>query len=74
MKRWVAYHGFALNVNAHLAHFEGIVPCGIVATEGSVTSLEAELGRTVELARVKDVLAAEFAAQWARYGAKESIS
>ena len=72
VKRWVAYHGFALNVNASLAHFEGIVPCGIAATEGSVTSLEAELGKTVDLATEKDVLATEFSAQWARYGAKES--
>src|SRR5690606_32920923 len=44
VRRWVAYHGFALNVNANLAHFQGIVPCGISATEGTVTSLQAELG------------------------------
>ncbi len=60
VKRWVAYHGFALNVNADLAHFQGIVPCGISAADGTVTSLQAELGHAVDLAEVKAVLAAEF--------------
>jgi lipoyl(octanoyl) transferase len=64
VKRWVAYHGFALNVNAQLAHFAGIIPCGIDAAEGSVTSLQAELGRALDLANVKTILAAEFSRQW----------
>ena len=29
VKRWVTLHGFALNVAPDLAHFHGIVPCGI---------------------------------------------
>jgi lipoyl(octanoyl) transferase len=63
VRRWVAYHGFALNVNLNLAHFGAIIPCGIQASEGTVTSMEAELGRVVDTAEVKRVLAAEFAAQ-----------
>ena len=60
VRRWVAYHGFALNVNAQLAHFEGIVPCGIAARRGTVTSLEAQLGASLELAEVKSLLGTEF--------------
>ena len=64
VKRWVTYNGFALNVNANLAHFQGIVPCGISATDGTVTSLQAELGRELDLAEVKAVLTREFRALW----------
>ncbi len=64
VRRWVAYHGFALNVQPNLAHFQGIVPCGISATEGTVTSLQAELGHQVDLADVKARLAREFGALW----------
>lgn len=45
--RWVSWHGVALNVAPELAHFDGIVPCGI--SEHGVTSLRA-LGRDVALA------------------------
>ncbi len=60
VRRWVTYHGFALNVNPQLDHFAGIVPCGIAAADGTVTSLEAELGHPVDLAEVKRIVAAEF--------------
>jgi len=65
VRRWTAYHGFALNVNANLAHFSGIVPCGIGATDGTVTSMQAELGgKPLDLAEVKRVLAKEFWTLW----------
>ena len=60
VRRWVAYHGFALNVDPDLTHFTGIVPCGISAAEGTVTSMRAELGRAIDPAEVKQVLAQEF--------------
>lgn len=47
VKRWVTMHGFAINVSPDLAHFGGIVPCGIA--DFGVTSLEA-LGKSPALA------------------------
>jgi lipoyl(octanoyl) transferase len=67
VKRWIAYHGFALNVNSNLAHFQGIVPCGISTTEGSVTSLQVELERVLDLAQVKAILAEEFFELWPQF-------
>jgi lipoyl(octanoyl) transferase len=58
VRKWTTYHGFALNVNTDLGPFAGIVPCGI--TDGTVTSMQVELGRELELDQVKRVLAAEF--------------
>jgi lipoyl(octanoyl) transferase len=37
--RWVSWHGIALNVDPNLAHFGGIVPCGL--PQFGVTSLAA---------------------------------
>jgi len=39
VRRWVTYHGLALNINPDLSHFSGIVPCGL--PEFGVTSLHA---------------------------------
>lgn len=48
----VSMHGFALNVNTDLSFFERIVPCGL--KDVSVTSLQAVLGRAVDLDEVTD--------------------
>lgn len=46
VRRWVAFHGVAINVEPDLSHFDGIVPCGI---EGhGVTSL-VDLGLPVTM-------------------------
>jgi lipoyl(octanoyl) transferase len=64
-RRWVTMHGVALNVAPDLRHFGGIVPCGISASEGTVTSLAAELGtRCPGLERVGEEFAEEFARAW----------
>ena len=39
VRHWISYHGVAINVAPELAHFAGIVPCGI--SEHGVTSLAA---------------------------------
>lgn len=57
IRRWVSYHGVALNVEPDLTHFEGIVPCGI---EGhGVTSL-VDLGLPVAMADADAALRAAF--------------
>lgn len=53
-RRWVSYHGLALNVCPNLAHFDLIVPCGLAGKK--VTSLSRLLGRDVPVARVKPLL------------------
>ena len=52
--RWVTMHGFAFNVNTDLSYFNHIVPCGI--KDKSVTSLEKELGRKLDMMEVKEKL------------------
>lgn len=49
--RWVTMHGFALNVNTDLSYFNNIIPCGILNKQ--VTSIEKELGYTVDFEEVK---------------------
>ncbi|HEY6148242.1 MAG TPA: lipoyl(octanoyl) transferase LipB [Thermoanaerobaculia bacterium] len=59
ISRWITTHGFALNVtNEPLAHFAGIVPCGI--TDGGVTSIERILGRAPSLTEVAASLLPRF--------------
>ncbi|MBX9699552.1 MAG: lipoyl(octanoyl) transferase LipB [Acetobacteraceae bacterium] len=53
--RWVSWHGVALNVDPDLAHFGGIVPCGIA--EHGVTSLH-RLGIPATLAEADAALLA----------------
>jgi lipoyl(octanoyl) transferase len=52
--RWITMHGFAFNVNPDLKYFDYIVPCGI--NDKAVTSMEKELGRSVDITEVEQVL------------------
>jgi lipoyl(octanoyl) transferase len=52
--RWVTMHGFAFNVNADLAYFKNIVPCGI--DDKDVTSMQRELGHKLDMEEVKTKL------------------
>jgi lipoyl(octanoyl) transferase len=67
VRRWVTFHGIALNVDPVLDHFAGIVPCGIRGQ--GVTSL-ADLGITASMAEVDSVLRREFEAL---FGSTEAI-
>lgn len=52
--RWVSMHGFALNINTDLSYFENIIPCGI--TNKQVTSLKQEIGKDMDIEKVKTQL------------------
>jgi lipoyl(octanoyl) transferase len=62
LRRWVSFHGMAINVAPNLDHFNGIVPCGI--SEFGVTSLQA-LGRPGRMAALDAALASEYAGLFA---------
>jgi len=55
---WVAYHGFALNVNTDMSYFELIRPCGL--DPDMMTSMTKVLGRSVPFDEVKDAVVAEY--------------
>ena len=57
VRRWVTLHGFAINVDPDLSHFNGIVPCGI--SDAGVTSL-AKLGLPADREQVEAALMRHF--------------
>jgi len=58
VKRWVSFHGFALNVNTDLSYFDLIVPCGL--KEVKLTSMAEILGREVPMNSVKTSITKNF--------------
>jgi len=59
VRRWIAWHGFALNLSPDLSGFDNIVPCGLHGVR--MTSLARELGQPPEAAAVEEVLIGAFA-------------
>lgn len=59
IENWVTFHGFALNVDPNMAHFDLIVPCGI--SDKAVTSMARILKQPVEMLAVRERVAAHFA-------------
>ncbi len=59
LRRWVSYHGVSLNIDPDLAHFAGIVPCGVADRQFGVTSL-VDLGLPVSMPEVDSLLRAQF--------------
>jgi lipoyl(octanoyl) transferase len=59
LRRWVSFHGIALNVEPELSHFAAIVPCGVVDPRYGVTSL-VDLGLPVTMADVDVALRRTF--------------
>jgi lipoyl(octanoyl) transferase len=62
LRKWVSFHGIAINVEPDLSHFDGIVPCGIRGY--GVTSL-VDLGLPVTMADLDVALRRTFDAAFA---------
>lgn len=74
VRRWVTYHGFAINCTNDLSLFDGIVPCGIAPKDGSVTSLAKELGKDVpSMAAVKHCVVSVMTDLWAQALTKHTL-
>ncbi len=65
IRRWVSFHGIAINVEPDLSHFSGIVPCGI--RDHGVTSL-VDLGLPVTMADLDIALMRRFERAFATIG------
>ena len=61
LRRWVSFHGIAINVAPDLSHYSGIVPCGISDPRFGVTSL-AQLEKRVDMPAFDIALRAAFEA------------
>ncbi|MGF1543470.1 MAG: lipoyl(octanoyl) transferase LipB [Parvularculaceae bacterium] len=61
LRRWISFHGVALNVSPDLEHFDGITPCGVDDPRFGVTSLAA-LGAPATMDVVDRALRAAFEA------------
>lgn len=59
LRRWVTFHGFALNVSTDLSGFDLIRPCG--EDPGIMTSMVTILGRPVRMESVRRQVVAHFA-------------
>ncbi len=59
LRRWVSFHGIALNVEPDLSHYTGVVPCGIADAHFGQTSL-ADLGQLASMAQVDIALRIAF--------------
>jgi len=56
VRRWVTYHGFALNVDTDLSYFRRIHLCGLKGKEA--TSIAEVIGRKVPMEEVRDAVTA----------------
>jgi len=57
VRKWVTYHGIAINISPNLDHFSGIVPCGI--KKYGITSFE-KLGKSTTQKNIDNALQEEF--------------
>lgn len=70
VRKWIGFHGIALNVNTDPRWFESIVPCGHAGEK--VTSMERELGRSVTMDEVKGRFVDAFCRRFGYLAAEEA--
>jgi len=58
LRKWVSYHGIAINVDPDLKGFNNIVPCGI--KEFGVTSMQEILGQKIDISELMDKFLQKF--------------
>jgi lipoate-protein ligase B len=63
VRKWITYHGFALNVDPDMSHFTLINPCGLRSEQ--LTSLRELLGQAPPMDEVRAACAAAFACNFA---------
>ena len=56
VKKWIAYHGFAINISNDLSKYKNIVPCGI--KDKGITSLK-DMGIT-NFNKIEEIIAKKF--------------
>jgi len=64
LKKWISYHGIAININPNLKAFQGIIPCGI--KNFGVTSVNKILKK--ELPDLNEIIKKEFDAIKIKFG------
>jgi lipoyl(octanoyl) transferase len=69
-RRWVTWHGFAINVSTDLSFFDRINPCGMEST--LVTSMAHHLDRPPRLTDVRDAAGAAFRRWWRSWSEQPS--
>ena len=57
MKKWVTYHGVAININPNIEHFSGIIPCGL--RDVKISSLH-DLNCTIDTEQFDTILIDKF--------------
>ena len=59
VKKWVSFHGIALNINPNLDFYQDIIPCGINDNKYGVTSFE-KLQKTTDIQHIDTILVQKF--------------
>jgi lipoyl(octanoyl) transferase len=75
VRRWITFHGISINLDPDLAHFSGIVPCGVDPQADprlGVTSLR-DLGILASMAELDMAMAAAFAEVFGTWGGATAL-